>query len=55
MYRGVRIGEASHPGRVVANSESGSEPEATLLDALEQDLVCSPTVASPHHRRRRAQ
>ena len=46
-FRGVRIGEASHPGprhkrrrRVVVSSEtSGSEPEATLLDALEQDLV----------------
>ena len=50
-YRGVRIGEAPHPGprhkrrrRVVAHSVGGSEPEATLLDALEQDLV-SPTVA----------
>ena len=46
---GVGIGEASHPGRrhkrrrrVVASETSGSEPEATLLDALEQDLAGSP-------------
>ena len=64
--RGVRIGEASPPGpwhkrrrRVVASSEtSGSEPEATLLDALEQDLAGSPEVPAiqvevGRHRRRR--
>ena len=63
---GVRIGEASHPGprykrrrRVVASSETGgSEPEATLLDAFEQDLVGSPEllatqVEDSRHRRRR--
>ena len=43
-----------------ASSETnGSEPEATLLDALEQDLVGSPEVPAtqvedaPHRRRRR--
>ena len=66
-FPGVRIGEASHPQprhkrrhRVVASSEtSGREPEATLLDALEQDSVGSPKVPAtqveegPHRRRRR--
>ena len=54
--RGVRIGVASHSvprhkrrRRVVASSETtGSEPEATLLDALEQDLVGSPEVPATH-------